>query len=120
MAPTSVQFFSKEGELLSNKISLERQIYEVTGIPHKALRGGSLSSFSITERLAWAATRETTRKEDIVYSLLGIFDINMSLIYGEGREKAFKRLREEIEKALKGRSSYLVIGIFKYEVISKD
>ena len=61
-----------------------------------------------------------TRKEDIVYSLLGIFNINILLIYGEGREKAFKRLREEIKKALKGRSSYLVIGIFKYKVTFKD
>jgi hypothetical protein len=110
IAPISVEFFSKEGELLGNKTSLVRQICHATGIPVKALRGGSLSNFSITERLSWAATRETTRKEDLAYSLLGIFDVNMSLIYGEGREKAFKRLREEIEKASKGRSFTLLIG----------
>jgi hypothetical protein len=40
----------------------------------------------------------------MVYSLLGIFDINMPLIYGKGKEKALKRLKEEIEKALKDRS----------------
>ncbi|KAH9211165.1 kinesin light chain [Leptodontidium sp. 2 PMI_412] len=102
IAPASVEFFSKEGELLGNKTSLERQICDVTGVPHKALRGGSLSDFSVTERMAWAATRETTREEDMAYSLLGIFDVNMSLIYGEGGEKAFKRLREEIEKVSKG------------------
>jgi hypothetical protein len=39
----------------------------------------------------------------MAYSLLGIFDVNMSLIYDEGREKAFKRLREEIEKGSKGK-----------------
>ena len=110
IAPTSVEFFSKEGELLGNKTSLEQQICSVTGIPLKALRGGSLSDFSITERMTWAATRETTRKEDIAYSLLGIFNVSMSLIYGEGREKALKRLREEIERASKGRSSTLYIG----------
>jgi hypothetical protein len=69
----------------------------------KALRGGNLSDFSVPERMLWAETRDTTRKEDKVYSLLGIFDVHMPLIYGEGREKAFKRLREEIDRASKGK-----------------
>ena len=104
IAPTSVEFFSKEGERLGNKTSLERYIHETTGIPVKVLRGDSLFAFSITERLSWAEKRETTRKEDKAYSLLGIFDVYMPLIYGEGRESAFRRLREEINKALKGES----------------
>ncbi|XDG04309.1 hypothetical protein ABKA04_003924 [Annulohypoxylon sp. FPYF3050] len=45
--------------------------------------------------MRWAANRRTTRKEDIAYCLLGVFGVNMSLIYGEG-ENAFKRLQEEI------------------------
>jgi heterokaryon incompatibility protein (HET) len=102
VAPASVKFFSKEGEQLGNKESLERHIHEVTGIPIKALRDSSLSDFSIFERMLWAEKRETTREEDMAYSLLGIFDVCMPLIYGEGREKASKRLREEIDKALKG------------------
>ena len=56
--------------------------------------------------MAWAANRETTREEDMAYSLLGIFDVNMPLIYGEGNEKAFRRLRDEIEKASKGSFLY--------------
>jgi hypothetical protein len=104
IAPPSVEFFSKERELLGNKISLEGYICEITGIPVKALRGGSLSDFSVTERMSWADKRETMCKEDIAYSLLGIFDVNIPLIYGEGKEKALKRLREEINNALKGRS----------------
>ena len=63
-----------------------------------------MSDFSVTERMLWAASRETTRKEDIAYSLLGIFDVKMPLIYGEGKEKALKRLREQIDKASKGKS----------------
>ncbi|PMD56971.1 uncharacterized protein K444DRAFT_565764 [Hyaloscypha bicolor E] len=102
IAPASVEFFSEEGELLGNKASLERHICEITGIPVKALRGNSLSNFSITERMSWSEKRETTRREDMAYSLLGIFDIKMPLIYGEGRERALKRLREEINKASKG------------------
>ena len=103
IAPTSVEFFSKEGGRLGDKTSLERYIYEITELPIKILRGGALSNFSITERLSWAEKRETTRKEDKAYSLLGIFDVYMPLIYGEGRDSAFRRLREEIDKALKGK-----------------
>ena len=103
VAPASVEFFSKEGERLGNKTYLERHIHEVTGIPTKALQGSPLSDFSVSERMLWAETRDTTRKEDKVYSLLGIFNVHMPLIYGEGRENAFKRLREEIDRALKGK-----------------
>ncbi|MCJ1360581.1 MAG: hypothetical protein MMC33_010589 [Icmadophila ericetorum] len=102
IAPTSVEFFSRDGERLGNKASLERHICEITRIPIKALRGSPLPDFSIAERMSWAGKRETTRQEDKAYSLLGIFDVHMPLIYGQGREKALKRLREEITKALKG------------------
>jgi hypothetical protein len=50
---------------------------------------------AVAQRLSWAAHRETTRIEDQAYSLLGIFDVNMPLLYGE-EEKAFRRLQEEI------------------------
>jgi hypothetical protein len=39
--------------------------------------------------------REITRLEDGAYSLLGIFDVHMPTIYGEGK-KDFRRLQEEI------------------------
>nr|VWP00237.1 Zn(2)-C6 fungal-type domain-containing protein [Ganoderma boninense] len=45
--------------------------------------------------MSWAAKRQTTKVEDEAYSLLGIFDIQMSPLYGEGR-RAFRRLQEEI------------------------
>ena len=113
IAPASLGFFSEEGELLGDKVSLERQICEITGIPIKALRGSPLSDFSVTERMSWAESRETTCKEDKAYSLLGIFDINMPLIYGEGKEKALKRLREEIDKASKGKSFSFVTSTYQ-------
>jgi hypothetical protein len=56
----------------------------------------------------WAEKRETTREEDMAYSLFGIFDIQIPLLYGEGRERAFKRLREEINKPLNGKHATLV------------
>jgi len=92
-----------EGERLGDKISLERQIHEITGITAQALQGGPLSHFSVNERMSWALKRETKREEDAAYSLLGIFDIHMLLIYGEGREKAFIRLKKKIEKIAKGK-----------------
>ena len=52
--------------------------------------------------MSWAKNRNTTYKEDEAYSLLGIFDIHMPLIYGEGRDNALSRLREEIDKPSKG------------------
>jgi hypothetical protein len=113
VAPASVDFFSKEGELLGNKASLERHICERTGIPVNALRGSLLSDFSVAERMSWAASRETYRQEDKAYSLLGIFDVNMPLIYSEGKDKAMNRLREEIDKASKGTSFSSVISTYQ-------
>lgn len=96
--PGSVEFFSREGDRLGNKKTLEQKIHEITGIPISALQGTALSQFSTYDRLSWAENRQTTREEDKVYSLLGIFDIQIPLLYSEGREKAFKRLQEEIDK----------------------
>ena len=110
IAPTSVEFFSKDRELLGDKKSLERYICEITRIPSKALRGSPLAGFSVTERISWAETRQTTREEDQAYSLLGIFDVYMPLIYGEGRANAVGRLQEAIDRKEKGTrySSYLI------------
>jgi hypothetical protein len=103
LAPSPVEFFSSEGERLGDKLTMEQQIYEITGIPIKALRGTSLSEFSVTERMSWTAKRNTTRKEDKAYCLLGLFDIYIPLIYGEG-DNALIRLEEEIDRRLNGRS----------------
>lgn len=58
LAPKSVEFFSKEGRKLGDKASLELLVYEATGIPIAALRGKSMSSFSISDRLSWQARRK--------------------------------------------------------------
>ncbi|KAK7961908.1 kinesin light chain 1, partial [Apiospora aurea] len=83
-------------ELLAPASSL---IEDITGIPADALRGRPLSDFSILQRLAWVNGRNTTRSEDKAYSLLGLFDIQIPLLYGEGQANAMRRLREEIHKA---------------------
>jgi hypothetical protein len=102
LAPPSVEFFSKEGKRLGSRISLEREIHEVTSIPVKVLRGQSLAERSVEERMGWAGRRTTTLKEDKVYCLPGIFGVFLPLIYGEGEAYATLRLREEIQKRQEG------------------
>jgi hypothetical protein len=97
LAPSSVEFFSRERKRLGDKRSLKQQIHEITGIADLALQGAPLSQFSVDERLLWIERRKTKLEEDKAYSLLGIFDVYMPLIYGEGEENAFKRLRTSIQ-----------------------
>ncbi|KAH7037962.1 kinesin light chain 1 [Microdochium trichocladiopsis] len=102
IAPQIVEFYSKEGVFLGDRRSLEAIIRDVTGIPATALRGTPLSDFTTSEREAWVRNRETKYEEDMAYSLLGIFGVHMPLIYGEGREQAQRRLREEVQRSVKG------------------
>ncbi|KIL90265.1 hypothetical protein FAVG1_05995 [Fusarium avenaceum] len=97
LAPSSVEFFCVNGTKLGDKESLETSIQEITGIPYRALRGDPLAVFTVAERFTWTENRQTTRREDNAYCLLGIFNVFMPLIYGEG-DNAIVRLKEEIEK----------------------
>jgi len=96
IAPKTVQFFAKDGLLLGDKPSLLSLIAEITGIAEAALTGEPLDNFSLQERFNWADKRQTKREEDWAYSLLGIFGVFIHPIYGEGRENAERRLRNEI------------------------
>ncbi|KAK3348667.1 quinon protein alcohol dehydrogenase-like superfamily [Lasiosphaeria hispida] len=98
IAPMVVEFFSKERKRLGDKKSLAQHIHNITGIPLRALQGNTLSDFSTEARMSWVKERNTTRKEDKAYSLFGIFDVCMPLLYGEGEDRALERLREEISK----------------------
>jgi hypothetical protein len=95
IAPRSLAFYSSKWTFLCDKSTVADRIAEITGIPADVLRSGNTSTCSVAQRLSWAATRQTTRTEDIAYCLLGILDVNMPLLYGEGK-KAFTRLQEEI------------------------
>lgn len=73
---------------------------EITGVSRFCLlKWRAPSSYSVAHRLSWAARRHCTRIEDEAYCLMGIFDVNMPLLYGEGK-KAFIRLQEEIIRAI--------------------
>jgi hypothetical protein len=95
----AVKFYDMTWEYRGSRLDFTNALSSHTGIPAQLLLRGSswLSDFSIAERMSWAASRKTTRTEDLAYCLLGIFDVNMPLLYGEGM-KAFRRLQEEIIK----------------------
>ncbi|KAF5013396.1 hypothetical protein FDECE_584 [Fusarium decemcellulare] len=96
IAPNNMKFFDHSWENVGDKLSLLEQLSKITNIEARILSHEvALSYACVAKRFSWAAKRETTRHEDIAYCLLGIFDINMPMIYGEGF-KAFVRLQEEI------------------------
>ncbi len=89
--------YTREWTKLGTKRELTGPISAVTGIHVDILLGRNLTEVSIANRICWASGRVTTRPEDMAYCLLGIFGINMPLLYGED-QKAFIRLQEEIIK----------------------
>ena len=111
LAPSQVLFLDQRWEAIGtkngnteieNKKNLSPTVSKVTGIPVTILDKGIFdflgrTSFSVAQRMSWASGRETSRTEDMAYCLLGIFNVNMPLLYGEG-DKAFLRLQQEIIK----------------------
>ncbi|OQV09282.1 hypothetical protein CLAIMM_13417 [Cladophialophora immunda] len=97
IAPSIVIFLDQMWHEIGTKWTLSNMLTKITRIPESILQGGDLGLASVAQRMSWASHRKTTRLEDRAYSLMGIFGVNMPLLYGEG-EKAFIRLQEEIMK----------------------
>ncbi|KAE9570915.1 hypothetical protein CGMCC3_g13014 [Colletotrichum fructicola] len=95
IAPSSILFYQQNWEYVGNKTDWNGALSRVTGISPQAIDHYKPGDYSIAERMSWASKRETTREEDKAYCLLGIFDVNMPMLYGEGA-KAFRRLQEVI------------------------
>lgn len=110
LAPPHVVFYNASYELIDSRGALSHIIAAVTSIDGNYMtdvfmdkRG--LRDATVAEKMSWAARRKTTRVEDEAYCLLGIFDVNMPLLYGEG-QKAFVRLQQEIIKASEDRTIF--------------
>ena len=102
IAPNVLEFYGMGWEFIAHRGTLRGLIEEITGIPGKYFFSQSpfdisksVYDASVAQRMSWAAKRQTTRREDMAYCLMGLFDVNMPLLYGEG-DKAFRRLQEEI------------------------
>ena len=100
LAPDLLTFFDANWKMIGSRGELAQEICLSTKIDTKYLMkyNGStpISSASIAKKMSFASRRVTSREEDMAYCLLGLFDINMPLLYGEGAIKSFRRLQIEI------------------------
>lgn len=102
--PKEMLFFNKNWQYLGTKSTLLPLLTKIAKIPRDVLENShNRRSSSVAGKISWAANRETTRIEDLGYSLLGIFKVNIPLLYGEG-DRAFMRLQEEIVKETNNQS----------------
>lgn len=102
IAPRTVSFYSKDWSFIgkSNEDHIMRPLAEATGIDIGVLSGDIVTQeVSVANRMRWASKRKTTRQEDMAYCLMGLFSVNMPLLYGEGRARSFIRLQIEILQA---------------------
>ena len=99
LAPFNVDFYDRNWQYVGDKLDLAQKISEATGIDEQFIIDcDSISRASVAARMSWASRRFTTRLEDQAYCLMGLFDVNMPLLYGEGC-KAFLRLQHEITRS---------------------
>ena len=107
IAPRTVVFLSSEWKEFGTKRNLRSHIREITNIHEDALvHPSKVAGFCVAQRLSWAASRTTTRPEDQAYSLMGLLNVNMPLLYGEGGEDAFTRLQLEILRRFNDQSIF--------------
>jgi len=99
LAPNELLFYDQDWCLIGNLQNLKIWIAHITGIEQDVLdRTVEISQVSIAARMSWMSNRSTRRPEDHAYSLLGLFNVHMPLLYGEGGRASFARLQEEIIK----------------------
>ncbi|KAF5363040.1 hypothetical protein D9758_012636 [Tetrapyrgos nigripes] len=110
LAPRHISFFDEDWTKIGTRWSLRDLISVVTTIPIDVLEGRSIDEYSVAQKMSWAADRQTTRPEDEAYCLMGIFGVSMSPIYGEGGDKAFMRLQQEIIRVSDDRSIFAWIS----------
>jgi hypothetical protein len=94
LAPKHVTFFDREWNDIGTRRSLRDALIEITKINCLDEQRQFMNA-SVAQKISWAARRVTTREEDTAYSLMGLLNINMPILYGEGK-RAFMRLQEEI------------------------
>ncbi|KAK4934916.1 hypothetical protein LTR10_023926 [Elasticomyces elasticus] len=107
LAPDYVLFVDHDWKEICDKSSISGVLANTSRIPGSVLCGEtSPRDHSVAQKMSWAAHRKTSRIEDVAYCLLGIFGVNMPLLYGEGT-RAFARLQEEILKVSDDYSIFL-------------
>lgn len=96
LSPENVRFFDRHWKPLGHLHDLVKLVSSITRIDTRLLlHKRDPDTYSTAQRMSWAAGRKATRVEDLAYSLLGLFHVNMTMLYGEG-PRAFVRLQEKI------------------------
>ncbi|KAI1750281.1 HET-domain-containing protein [Xylaria castorea] len=96
LAPQDMRFYDKDWNFIGTKMTLARLLEGITGIDKRYLTGEKhFGTACIATKMSWMAGRTTTRVEDIAYSMLGIFNTNMTTQYGEGM-RSFMRLQQTL------------------------
>ncbi|KAH8602443.1 heterokaryon incompatibility protein-domain-containing protein [Bisporella sp. PMI_857] len=104
IAPKQMRFFDQNWRFIGTRATLALQLENITGVSKEVLAdsrelsSNALAGTSISSKMSWASHRVTTREEDMAYCLMGLFNVNMPILYGEGLKAAFKRLQLEIIK----------------------
>ncbi|CRK39644.1 hypothetical protein BN1723_015559 [Verticillium longisporum] len=106
LAPANVKFYAADWTAMGTKKENVSILSKFLSIKSYFLKFANIEKANIATKMSWAAHRETTRLEDMAYCLMGLFDINIPLLYGKG-SKAFLRLQEEIIKVDDGMSIFL-------------
>lgn len=117
VAPKVVRFYTKDWQPMGEKRdpSVCQALTRATGIEPGVLSGQIMvAEISVANRMKWASKRLTKRPEDVAYCLMGLFGVNMPLLYGEGGVRAFIRLQEQILKITDDQS------IFAWQLHSKE
>ncbi|KAF2673424.1 HET-domain-containing protein, partial [Microthyrium microscopicum] len=113
LAPERVIFYDTQWARITDKRLCCDTISSITGIPSSVLKKrfcfwsdqfirsmdtNDTTVYLWSTGMRWCSSRKTSRPEDTAYSLLGMFDVNLPLIYGEGEKRAFQRLQLEMVK----------------------
>ena len=116
LAPRDLHFFAQDWTRLGERGHWASTISTATGIHEGALSGNveDIRAFSVAQKFSWASKRQTTREEDIAYCLMGLFNVYMPLLYGEGSQ-AFIRLQEEIIKKSDDQTIFVSQGDMDYQ-----
>ncbi|KAL8903676.1 MAG: hypothetical protein Q9171_007320 [Xanthocarpia ochracea] len=107
LASNEIRFYDRHWHYIGNKRDLAGSISIISGIEENYVRDKySIREASVAARMSWASSRQTSRPEDEAYCLMGLFDVNMPLLYGEGGYKAFQRLQHEIANSSEDESLF--------------
>lgn len=112
IAPSSARIFDKRFEYLGDRSGLKSIISRKTGINNSILERKkplNLKGYSVARRMSWASGRSAVKPEndrEIVFSLMGFFEVSMPYDPGEDLTPAFERLQMKILKTIPDQSLF--------------